>query len=114
MCFGHLLLIAILQKEPMCIIFWNALYANDLPDTGTLVEDIETRVNSEVENIHVWLIVNTLTLIVKKTEYIISGSYKSIIFNNPNESEIKIRINNEINRAKSARSLGVIIDKHLM
>ena len=51
---------------------------------------------------------------VKKTEYMIIGSYKRIS-NTLNESTIKIEIgNHEINRTKSTKSLGVIINEHLV
>ena len=56
------------------------MYADDtnLSVARKLVKHTETKLNSELENVLVWLIANRLTLHVKKTEHMIIGSYKRI------------------------------------
>ena len=114
---GPLLFLIYVNDLPNCLDKSTpAMYADDtnLSVAGTLVKDIETRLNLELENVHVWLRANKLTLNVKKTEYMLIGSYKRIT-NVQNENTMEIKIGNkEINRTKSTKSLGVIIDEHLV
>ena len=114
---GPLLFLIYVNDLPNCLDkSIPAIYADDtnLSVAGTLVKDIERRLNLELENVHVWLRGNKLTLNVKKTEYMLIGSYKRIT-NVQNENTMKIKIENkEINRTKSTKSLGVIIDDHLV
>ena len=105
------------------------IYVNDLPnclqhskpsmfadDTNVSIpadslEELEVHLNSDLDNIHQWLVANKLTLNVSKTEYMIIGSRSKLskITENP-----MIRIGNEfLNRVNTTKSLGVIIDDRL-
>ena len=66
------------------------MYADNtnLTVCGETAKEIEKNLNSELENVHKWLLVNKLTLNVKKTEYI----YDYWILKITDECQIKIDI----------------------
>ena len=91
------------------------MYADDtnLTVCGETAKEIEKNLNSELENVHKWLLVNKLTLNVKKTEYMIIGS-KRRISKITDECQIKIDIGGkDVKQVTSAKGLGVIIDDSL-
>ena len=77
---------------------------------GSSVE-IEQKLNTDLENVHKWLISNKLTLNVEKTEYMIIGSRNRLnqIHSNP---EIVIG-EQTIERVARKEFLGVIVDEKL-
>lgn len=67
--------------------------------------------NSDLDNIYQWLTANKLTLNISKTEYMIIGSRHNL---NKINIDPKIKIGGEsINRVKTAKSLGIVIDEKL-
>ena len=62
--------------------------------------------NSELEKVYSWFIINKLVLNVQKTHF--------MIFGNKNVNINTLRINNEvIKRSKSVKFLGVYIDEEM-
>ena len=53
-----------------------ALFADDtnITVTGVSGQDIERKLNTELNNVHHWLLANELSLNISKTEYMIIGS----------------------------------------
>ena len=105
------------------------LYVNDLPNcldqaepsmfaddtnvstSAESVENLETQLNFELDNIYRWLVANRLTLNVSKTEYMIIGSRHNL---GKIKKDPTIKIGSEtVNRVHTSKSLGVIIDDKL-
>jgi len=103
------------------------LYINDLPniskvlnfflfadDTNIYYEsdnlaNLEITVNNELSKLHLWLIVNRLSLNITKTNFLIFHPY-----NKPLRHNVTLKINDNIIREKDCiKYLGVIIDSHL-
>ena len=75
------------------------------------VNELQNVLNSELKNLHNWLITNRLSLNIAKTKFMAIGSRQKI---RAIDDEITIKINErEINRVDSVKSLGVYIDNHL-
>ena len=67
---------------------------------------LETKINQELSKLNDWFAINKLSLNVSKTNY--------MIFSNKNVNILKITIcNTQIERVKSTRFLGIIIDQNL-
>ena len=113
---GPLLFLVYINDLPRCLrASTPAMYADDTNITvvGKTGEEIEKSLNSELENIHKWLLANKLTLNVNKTEYMIIGSRQKLQ-NTLMNSNINIVIGeNEVKQVLATKSLGVIIDKNL-
>ena len=73
--------------------------------------DIEAVINSDLNNVHQWLLSNKLTLSVEKTEYMIIGSRQRLnqILTNPDI----VMGDNKINKVSNKTFLGVILDEQL-
>ena len=58
-----------------------ALFADDtnVTVTGTSIQDIESKLNGELNNLYCWLLANKLTLNASKSEYMIIGSRKRLL-----------------------------------
>ena len=104
------------------------IYINDLPnylETATprmfadhtiitiaakSIPELQLIINSELKNLHQWLITNRLSLNVAKTEFMIVGSRQRLLVHN---EHISIAMDGKpIKRVKEAKSLGVQIDEH--
>ena len=89
------------------------MFANDTHFTveGKSQEDIQIKLNGDLQHIHSWLLANKLTLNIDKSEYMIVGSRQRLsnIIDNP---VISIGEQN-IKRVTTSKSLGVIIDEIL-
>ena len=57
-----------------------------------IVDEVEDHLNSELERIHQWLLVNKLTLNKDKTEYVIIGSIATPYMSNTVESTLFVRM----------------------
>ena len=90
-----------------------ALFADDtnVTTTGSSMEDIETKLNNELENLHHCLLANKLSLDVGKTEYMVIGSQQRLS-KITSDSEISIGPQN-INRVKHTKTLGVLVDENI-
>ncbi|CAB4029432.1 Hypothetical predicted protein, partial [Paramuricea clavata] len=79
---------------------------------GSNVEDIQTRLNDDLEQIHQWLLANKLTLNKDKTEYMIIGSRQRL---SKIETDPVIELGEtKIKRVKYSKTLGIIIDDQLL
>ena len=77
------------------------------------MDELQSVVNSELENLHKWLNTNKLSLNIAKTEFMIIGFPQKI---SAMDDRITVEINDcEVEKVDSvkSRSLGVYIDKHL-
>ena len=103
------------------------IYINDLPNTSKLLnfhlfaddthiyhesstlKSLELVMNKELKKISTWLIVNRLSLNVKKTNFVLFHP-----FNKPLKQNITLKINNKaIKEVKYIRYLGVLLDSTL-
>ena len=113
---GPLLFLLYVNDLPNCLKNCTPfMYADDTNLTvhGNTAKDLELKLNSELNNVHKWLITNRLTLNVEKTEYMLVGSRQKLA-NLSNLSEIKVSIdNNEVERVSNTKTLGIIIDGNL-
>ena len=78
---GPLLFILYINDPPNCLSHTSAnMFADDTNITtkGLNAEDIQTRLNYDLEHIHQWLLANKLTLNKDKTEYMIIGSRQKL------------------------------------
>ncbi len=111
---GPLLFLLHINDLPKYLSYTSAnMFADDTNITtkGLNVEEIQTRLNYDLEHIHQWLLANKLTLNKNRTEYMITGSRQrlSIIEADPTidlgESKIK--------RVNHSKTIGIIIDGQL-
>ena len=72
---------------------------------------IAEELNQDLENVSIWLSANKLTLNKTKTEYMIIGSNRRV--NNINIMPNIFIKDREINRVKTTKSLGIMIDETL-
>ena len=56
------------------------MFADDTNVTvsSSSIEDIQIKLNNELEKLHHWLLANKLSLNVKKTEYMLIGSQQRL------------------------------------
>ena len=75
------------------------------------MDELQSVVNSELENLHKWLNTNKLSLNIAKTEFMIIGSRQRM---SAMDDRITVEINDcEVEKVDSVKSLGIYIDKHL-
>jgi hypothetical protein len=77
---------------------------------------VEEALNSELENIHHWLLSNKLTLNVEKTEYMIIGTFQRFrTFQRNNLSQdINVSIDGKVlKEVETKKTLGVLVDEYL-
>ena len=74
--------------------------------------DLETKINMELDNLNLWLKANKLSLNVAKTEFMVIGSRQKLQTQKDStiDSHIKGR---EINKVDYTKSLGLYIDNNL-
>ena len=65
----------------------------NLTASGQCVKEVETAINSDLENLRKWLMVNKLSLNVAKTEFILIGSKSMII--SISDFQLNIKIDNK-------------------
>ena len=90
------------------------LFADDtnLTASANSMTDLETAVNSDLENLRKWLIANKLSLNVAKTEFMLIGSKPMI--KNISDSCPNVYIENiQIKQVHECKTLGVTMDQHL-
>ena len=112
---GPLFFLLYINDLPQCLNKTKPrLFADDtnLTASGDSITDLETAVNSDLENLRKWLIANKLSLNVAKTEFMLIGS-KTMIKKN-SDSRLNIFIENkQIKQVSECKTLGVIVDRHL-
>jgi hypothetical protein len=91
------------------------LFADDtnLTASANSMTDLETAVNSDLENLRKWLIANKpLSLNVAKTEFMLTGS--KLMIKNISDSCPNVYIENiQIKQVHECKTLGVTINRHL-
>ena len=112
---GPLLFLLYVNDLPNCLSHSTAsMFADDtnLTTSGKSIKDIQNQLNSDLENIHTWLLTNKLTLNKDKTEYMIISSRQRLakIDDDPNISLDGINIK----KVKQAKTLGIVIDEKLL
>ena len=92
--------------------FETILYADDTtllnPFTGLIATQSSRIINDELNKIHEWLVLNKLSLNVKKTKYMVFSTNKKKI-----ESPTIVLNNTEIERVSNFTFLGVTLDENL-
>ena len=111
---GPLLFLIYINDLPNCLETTHAsMFADDtnLACEGDSSEQIEQKLNNDLNNVQTWLTSNKLTLNKEKTEFMIIGSRSKIsnLSRNPN---IVIG-NHSVERVQDKKVLGVKIDKEL-
>jgi hypothetical protein len=83
-----------------------AMYADDTNITvrSFSLIHVEEGLNSELENIHHWLLSDKLTVNVEETEYMIIGT----------RQDINVSIDRKVlKEVETKNTLGVLVDEHL-
>ena len=111
---GPLLFLLYINDLPNCLHYSQPrMYADDTSITfaSNNVEEINECINSDLEEIRVWLAVKKLTLNMTKTEFLLIGSRQRL--SNLTESPT-IKINQVlVEQVSSTKSLGIHIDQNL-
>ena len=81
----------------------------NLTASGDSMTDVQSAVNSDLENLRKWLVANRLSLNVAKTEFMLIGSKQMIKDAHPN---ILIE-NKQIKQVYECKTLGIIVDQNL-
>jgi len=90
------------------------MYADDTSSSiaaGSLPE-LESALNTELANLHVWLNVNKLCLNIAKTELMLIGSRQRLATTIGHSVTVQIK-GHEIDRVPHTKSLGVFIDQNI-
>ena len=90
------------------------MFADDtnISTNGKTNDELQERINVDLENVHQWLFANKLTLNKDKTEYMIIGSRQRIQSNLVTDPKIELG-ESVIKWVHKSKPLGVIIDEHL-
>ena len=90
------------------------MYADDttLYVTGSSLNEMQAKLQNDLNSIHKWILDNKLSLNTDKTKFIVVGSKQKI--NSCNDSTVSITYDGEIiEQCKSIKCLGVMIDQYL-
>ena len=111
---GPLLFLIYIYDLPNCLKFTKAsMFADDtnMHCQADSAANIAAMINSDLNNVHQWLLSNKLTLSVEKTDYMIIGSRQRLnqILTNPDI----VMGDNKMNKVSNKTFLGVILDEQL-
>ena len=111
---GPLLFLAYINDQPTCLNDSTpALFADDtnVTVTDTSIQDIESKLSGELNNLYCWLLANKLILNVSKSEYMIIGSRTRLL---RLDTDPHVFINNQIiDRVDNTKTLGVFINENI-
>ena len=90
------------------------MYADDthLTNAGDNADNIQLRLNQDLENVHNWLRANKLTLNMTKTEFMLIGS-RQLRLSTLTESPTFAINDFQVSQVTTAKSFGVTIDDRL-
>ena len=112
---GPLLFLLYINDLPNCLKYTKAnMFADDtnLTTASLNKEELQRRLNFDLELMHNWLLANKLTLNKDKTEYMLIGSHQRL---STVETDPILEFGDtKIKRVKHAKSLGIIIDEQLL
>ena len=111
---GPLLFLIYINDLPNCLEHTKANMLTDdtqIEAVGYDVSTIAEKLNRDLEKVSNWLSTNKLTLNKTKTKYMIIGSNRRV--NHINTAPKKVIKDREINRVKTTKSLGIMIDETL-
>ncbi len=112
---GPLLFLLYINDLPNCLKYTKAnMFADDtnLTTASLNKEELQRRLNSDLELMHNWLLANKLTLNKEKTEYMLIGSHQRL---STVETDPILEFGDtKIKRVNHAKSLGIIIDEQLL
>ena len=112
---GPLLFLIYINDLPNCLDRASPrMFADDtnISIAANSVTELEQIINSELKNLHQWLLANRLSLNVAKTEFMIIGSRQRLLVHD--NEHIRIEIDGKtIKRVNETKSLGLQIDEHL-
>ena len=113
---GPLFFLIYINDQPNCLFSSTrvSIFTDDtnISSCGANVHEIGEKLNENLENVHQWLLATKIKLNNEKTEYMIIGSIQrpASIINDP-----QIPLGEEsIQRVNKSKTLGVVIDDHLM
>jgi hypothetical protein len=98
----------IVSTEPL------QMFADDtnISIAANSVTELEKIINSDLKNLHQWLLANRLSLNIAKTEFMIIGSREWLLVHD--NEHIRIEIDRKtIKSVNETKSLGLQIDEHL-
>ena len=111
---GPLLFLVYINDLPNCLnCAIPRMFADDnsISYAANSMDELQSVVNSELENLHKWLNTSKLSLNIAKTEFMIIGSRQRM---SAMDDRITVEINDcEVEKVDSVKSLGVYIHKHL-
>ena len=112
---GPLLFLLYINDLLNCLSYTSAnMFVDDTNITtkGLNVEEIQMRLNYDLQHIHQWLLENKLTLNKDKTEYMIIG-LRQRLSNIETDPTIELG-ESKIKRVKHSKTLGIFIDDQLL
>ena len=112
---GPLLFLIYINDLPNCLNRASSImFADDtnVSIPANSVMELEPLINSELKNLHQWLVTNRLSLNIAKTEFMIIGSRQRLLVHS--NEHINIEIDGiAIKKVNETKSLGLQIDEHL-
>ena len=112
---GPLLFLIYINDLPNCLNRASPrMFADDtnISIAANSVMELEPLVNSELKNLHQWLVTNRLSLNIAKTEFMIIGSRQRLLVHS--NEHINIEIDGiAIKKVNETKSLRLQIDEHL-
>ncbi|CAB3999800.1 Hypothetical predicted protein, partial [Paramuricea clavata] len=114
---GPLLFLLYINDLPNCLTPSSAsMFSDDtkinISSNGKTNDELQERINADLENVHQWLLANKLILNKDKTECMIIGS-RQRISNLVTDPKIEL-VNQSLKRVHKSKTLGVIIDEHFL
>lgn len=110
---GPLLFVLYMNDLPQCLKSCKVmLYADDtvLYYSSSMVSDVETKLNEDLENITVWFNNHFLTLNAEKSKFVLIGSSRKL--NSCDAIKVTVQ-DHQVNQSATAKYLGITIHENL-